>query len=110
MKKQYFSPDQDGFYGAYYPNSTSSKKAMIIMLGESSDDYMVVSAAKWLHKRGCNVMAMSPVQKGAGYYDYPLRWIGHGADKSLTIPPLPMMAMTNRTIPRTRPEISAYKK
>ena len=77
MKKQYFSPDQDGFYGAYYPNSTSSKKAMIIMLGESSDDYMVVSAVKWLHKRDCNVMAMSPVQKGAGYYDYPLGWIGH---------------------------------
>ena len=77
MKKQYFSPDQDGFYGAYYPNSTSSKKAMIIMLGESSDDCMVVSAVKWLHKRDCNVMAMSPVQKGAGYYDYPLGWIGH---------------------------------
>ena len=30
MKKQYFSPDQDGFYGAYYPNSTSSKKANIL--------------------------------------------------------------------------------
>ena len=77
MKKQYFSPDQDGFYGVYYPNSISSTKAMIIMLGESSDDYMVVSAVKWLHKRGCNALAMFPVQKGAGYYDYPLEWIGH---------------------------------
>lgn len=72
MKKQYFSPDRDGFYGVYYPNMTSSIKAVVLMLGESSDDRMVVSGVKWLHKRGCNVMAMSPDRKDYGHHDYPL--------------------------------------
>ena len=33
MKKQYFSPEQDGFYGVYYSNPTSSSQAMIALLG-----------------------------------------------------------------------------
>ena len=60
MNKQYYSPERDGFYGVYYPNPAPSRKAVIAMLGDSSDDRMVVSGVKWLHKRGCNVMAMSP--------------------------------------------------
>lgn len=75
MKKQYFDPAQDGFYGVYYKNPVPSDKAFIVMLGESSDDRMVVSAVKWLHKRGCNAMAMSPDRKD-GYYDYPLERLG----------------------------------
>lgn len=76
MKKQYFSPEQDGFYGVYYPNPTPSRKAFIAMLGDSSDDRMVVSGVKWLHKRGCNVMAMSPAKKDYGHHDYPLERFG----------------------------------
>lgn len=72
MKKQYFSPEQDGFYGVYYSNSASNNQVMIALLGDSSDDHMVVSGVKWLQKRGCNVMAMSPNQKGGGCHDYPL--------------------------------------
>ena len=75
MKKQYFNPEQDGFYGVYYPNPVSSGKAMIAMLGDSSDDYMARSGVKWLHKRGCNVMAMSPGKKDYGHHDYPLEQI-----------------------------------
>lgn len=46
MQKQYFAPERDGFYGVYYPNSTSSGKTMIAMLGDSSDDRMVVSGVQ----------------------------------------------------------------
>lgn len=77
MKKQYFDPERDGFYGVYYPNPLSnSKKAVIVMLGDSSDDWMVVSGVKWFHKRGCNVMAMSPDKKDYGHHDYPLERFG----------------------------------
>lgn len=76
MNKQYFSPEKDGFYGVYYPNPTPSRQAFIAMLGDSSDDRMAVSGVKWLHKRGCNVMAMSPDKKDYGYHDYPLERFG----------------------------------
>lgn len=76
MNKQYFSPEKDGFYGVYYPNPTPSRKAFIAMLGDSSDDRMVISGVKWLHKRGCNVMAMSPARKDYGHRDYPLERVG----------------------------------
>ncbi|MDO5338144.1 MAG: acyl-CoA thioester hydrolase/BAAT C-terminal domain-containing protein [Eubacteriales bacterium] len=77
MKKQYFEPERDGFYGVYYPNPASnSKKAIIAMLGDSSDDWMAASGVKWLHKRGCNVMAMSPDKKDYGHHNYPLERFG----------------------------------
>lgn len=75
MKKQYFTPEQEGFYGVYYPNPSPSGKAFIAMLGDSSDDRMVVSGVKWLHRRGCNVMAMSPGKTDYGHHDYPLERI-----------------------------------
>lgn len=75
MDKQYFSPERDGFYGVYYPNPAPSDKAMIAMVGDSSDDRLARSAVKWLHKRSCNVMAMSPSKKNYGHHDYPLERI-----------------------------------
>lgn len=36
MKKQYYRPEQDGFYGVYYANPVPSSKAIIAMLGDSS--------------------------------------------------------------------------
>lgn len=76
MKMQHFSPEQDGFYGVYYSNPDPGRKAFIAMLGDSSDDRMVVSGVKWLHKRGCNVMAMSSAKKDYGHHDYPLERFG----------------------------------
>lgn len=76
MDKRYFSPERDGFYGVYYPNPVPSRKAMIAMLGDSSDDHMVKSGVTWLCRHGCNVMAMSPDKKDYGHHDYPLERIG----------------------------------
>ena len=45
MNKQIVIPEIDGFYGAYYPNKKSSDKAMILMLGDSSDDRLAASGA-----------------------------------------------------------------
>lgn len=77
MEKKYFRPETDGFYGVYYPNPKPCQKAMIAMLGDSSDDHMVVSGVKWLHRQGLNVMAMSPNpdKKDYGYHDFSLEWI-----------------------------------
>lgn len=42
------------------------------MLGDSSDDRMAVSGAKWMQNLGCNVMAMSPDKQDYGHHNYPL--------------------------------------
>lgn len=72
MEKRYFHPDRDGFYGVYYPLKQPTTKAIIVMLGDSSDDRMAVSGAKWMHKQGCNVLAMSPDKQDYGHHNYPL--------------------------------------
>lgn len=75
MKKQRFTPERDGFYGVYYPHRSGSGKVVIAMLGDSSDNRMVIAGVKWLHKRGCSVMAMSPGKKNYGHHNYPLERI-----------------------------------
>lgn len=72
MEKTYFSPEKDGFYGVYYPNKKETGKVIIAMLGDSSEDRMAVSGAKWLHKLGCNVLSMSPDKQDYGHHNYPL--------------------------------------
>ena len=76
MKKQIFIPEIDGFYGAFYPNNSPSDKAMIIMLGDSSDDRLAVSGAKWIHELGCHALAMSPGRKDYGHHSYPIERFG----------------------------------
>ncbi len=46
------------------------------MLGDSSDDYMVRCAVKWLHKQGFSVLAMSPDKKDYGHHNLPLERFG----------------------------------
>ena len=72
MEKRYFDPGGDGFYGVYYPCGSKTNKAFIVMLGDSSDDRMAQSGAKWMQKLGCNVMAMSPDKQDYGHHNYPL--------------------------------------
>ena len=72
MEKRYFNPCKDGFYGVYYPCTEETNKAFIVMLGDSSDDRMAQSGAKWMQKLGCNVMAMSPDKQDYGHHNYPL--------------------------------------
>lgn len=76
MQKQSMIPEIDGFYGAYYPNRKASDKAMILMLGDSSDDRMAKSGAKWIHGIGCHALCMSPDKKDYGHHDYPVERFG----------------------------------
>ena len=75
MKKIYFTPEHDGFYGAYYPNSKSVSKTMIVMLGDDIDDTFVKAAVRWLHPLECNVMALAPAKKDYGHHSYPIERI-----------------------------------
>ena len=76
MKMQSMIPEIDGFYGTYFPNDSSTDKAMILMLGDSSDDRLAKSGAKWVHGLGCHALAMSPARKDYGHHNYPLERFG----------------------------------
>ena len=75
MKKIYFNPERDGFFGAYYPNPKHSEKTMIVMLGDDVDDLLVKAGVKWLHSLGCHVMALAPAEKDYGHHSYPIERI-----------------------------------
>jgi hypothetical protein len=45
MKKQVFRVDPDGFNGAWYPAPSDSGRGLIVMLGDSAEDYMARSGA-----------------------------------------------------------------
>lgn len=72
MKREYYSTKNDGFYGAYYKNPAPCDRGVILMLGDRIDDLMVKMGVKWLHRKGCNVMAMSSETKDYAYHDYPI--------------------------------------
>ena len=78
MNKRVFVPERDGFCGAWYPMPHAKKtdKAVILMLGDSSEDRLAVSGAKWLHRQGCHALAMSPDKKDYGHHNYPLERFG----------------------------------
>ena len=76
IKMESMSPEINGFYGAYYPNSRPTDKAVILMLGDSSDDRLAKSGAKWIHGLGCHALAMSPARKDYGHHNYPLERFG----------------------------------
>ena len=76
MNKQVFNSERNGFCGAWYPNPEGADRAMILMLGDSSEDRMAVSAAKWLHRQGVHALAMSPGKKDYGHHNYPLERFG----------------------------------
>ena len=70
MKREVFRIDPDGFNGAWYPAGGSSGRGLIVMLGDSSEDYMAKTGAKWLNGQGIHVMAMSPDKKDYGHHNY----------------------------------------
>ena len=76
MKKKVFRIESDGFNGAWYPASVQSYRGLIIMLGDSSEDRMAKTGAKWLNEQGIHVMAMSPDKKDYGHHNYPLERFG----------------------------------
>ncbi len=63
MKHRNFSVENDGFYGAYWKNSTETNAGIIAMVGDDTEDHMAKSFVKWFHRLGLNVMTMSPAKK-----------------------------------------------
>lgn len=80
MNKLYFNIERDGFYGVYYPCAHRTDRAVILMLGDASDDRMAVSGVKWLQKKNIDVIAMSADVKDYGYHSYPLERFGYAVD------------------------------
>ena len=76
MKKQVFRIESDGYNGAWYPASAESKRGFILMLGDSAEDRMARTGAKWLNQQGIHVMAMSPDKRDYGHHNYPLERFG----------------------------------
>ena len=64
MKKQVFIVNSDGFNGAWYPAPVKSSRGLIIMLGDSSEDHMARTGAKWLHEQGWRITWPGPGQNG----------------------------------------------
>lgn len=89
MKKQFFSNNSDGFYGTYYENPQGSDCAIVGLFGDDPNDYMAKCGAKWLHKKGLNVMCMSPDVKNYSHVNFPIdrietavKWLlAHGNKK-----------------------------
>lgn len=75
MKHIHFDVESDGFYGAYWACKDGSDCAVIAMLGDDPEDYMVRSAVKWLLRLGVNILTMSPGKKDYGHHNYPLEYI-----------------------------------
>ena len=46
------------------------------MLGDSAEDRMAKTGAKWLNEQSIHVMAMSPDKKDYGHHNYPLERFG----------------------------------
>ncbi len=76
MARRIFTQENDGFIGAYYGGPADSKKAIILMLGDSSTDRMARCGAGWLIARGCHALAMSAGRKDYGHHNYPLERFG----------------------------------
>lgn len=72
MRRTYLSVENDGVYGAYWPNEQQSKDTMILMLGDSIDDRLTRSGVKWVNEQGCNSFTMSPSKGNYGYHNFPL--------------------------------------
>jgi len=75
VRRFYFHPEKDGFYGAYFPNDTPTAKAMILMLGDDIDDAFAVAGVKWIQPLGYNVMTLAPAKKDYGHHSYPIERI-----------------------------------
>ena len=76
MRAQVFTAEKDGFTGAYHGGPAGSKKAVILMAGDSSTDRLARSGAGWLKENGCHALCMSADKKDYGHHNYPLERFG----------------------------------
>ncbi len=70
-----FENEKDGFYGTYYENPKGADCAVIGLFGDDPNDYMAKCGAKWLHRKGVNVLCTSPGKKNYSHVNYPLERI-----------------------------------
>ena len=75
MKHIHFEVKTDGFYGVYWKCKTPVDITIIAMLGNDPEGYMAKSCAKWLMKKGVNVLTMSPGKKNYSHVNNPLERI-----------------------------------
>lgn len=75
MERMHFELETAGSHGAYWECKEAGGAAMIMMLGDDSEDYMARSGVKWLNKLGINVMSMSSGKKDYGHHNYPIERI-----------------------------------
>ena len=73
---QEFTVEKDGYIGARYGGPADSKKAIILMIGDSSTDHMAKCGAGWLVRNGCHALTMSAGKKDYGHHNYPLERFG----------------------------------
>ena len=92
MKHFHFEPETDGFYGAYWENTTQTDAALIVMLGDDPEDHMCKACVRWLQNDGFNVLSMSPAKKDYGHHNYPLerietaiQWLKEHGNKKIGI-------------------------
>ncbi len=71
-----FTVEKDGFCGAYHGGPADSRKAVILMLGDSSTDHMAKCGARWVIRNGCHALTMSADKKDYGHHNYPLERFG----------------------------------
>ena len=71
-----FTVEKDGFCGAYFGGPADSRKAVILMLGDSSADHMAKCGAGWVIRNGCHALTMSSDKKDYGHHNYPLERFG----------------------------------
>ena len=55
---------RNGFTWAYYAPKTPTKKALLLMMGDSDHDTMVKACAKYMTGLGVGVAAIAPNQDG----------------------------------------------
>ena len=89
INKRHFYTEMDGGYGVY---SQCKKESDCAMIGDDSENYLVRTSVKWLHKLGLNVMTMSPAKKDYGHHNYPLeriekaiRWLKTSGNQKIGI-------------------------
>lgn len=89
MKRTHFDMESDGFYGVYWKCKEPSDCALIVMLGDDPENFMVKACVKWVLERGVNAMSIAPAACECGYHNFPLErieaailWLqGHGVHK-----------------------------
>ncbi len=75
MQKLIFHPEQDNFYGAFYPCPEPTDKVFLLMSEKHIQHFSVKAAVKWFHSLNCHVMALSPERTAHNYRNYPIEQI-----------------------------------